>query len=49
MMRKKNNGFSVRNLYIYYGKVKFWVDQADWADSKLYALFKIHQLSDIHK
>ena len=27
------------------GKVKFWVD---WADSKVYALFKMPQLSDIH-
>ena len=27
------------------GKVKFWVD---WVDSKVYALFKMHQLSDVH-
>ena len=33
------------NLLKFTGKVKFW---AHWAHSKVYALFKMHQLSDIH-
>ena len=30
------------------GKVKFWVDRANWADSKVDALFEMHQLSDVY-
>ena len=30
------------------GEVKFLTHSAHWADSKVHALFKIHQFSDIH-